>query len=268
MAMQSISLLGVPHDAHSSYLRGPAQAPQLIREAFWSPSTNTCSELGLEIGRDGLIDDLGDMAFSLEEDAWPAITGRVSEAIASGRPLICLGGDHAITHPILEGFAGRYDRLFILHFDAHPDLYDEMAGDRRSHACPFARIMEAKLAERLVQVGIRGHNAHQREQAQKYNVEVHEMKDWEGPFTLTFDNPLYISFDMDALDPAFAPGVSHHEPGGLSTREALSMIQRIEAPTIVGADIVEYNPTRDLNGVTAMVAGKLLKEITGKMLQS
>jgi len=268
MLVSSISLLGVPHDAHSTFLRGTAQAPPLIRKAFWNPSTNTCSELGVELGTAGLIDDLGDMAFSPDEDAWPAITGRVNQALATGQPLICLGGDHAITHPIVEGLASRYDRLSILHFDAHPDLYDEMEGDRRSHACPFARIMEAQLAQRLVQVGIRGMNTHQREQAQKHNVEVHDMKDWERPFTLKFDSPLYISFDMDALDPAFAPGVSHHEPGGLSTREAIAMIHRIEAPAIVGADIVEYNPTRDLNGVTAMAAGKLFKEIAGKMLQS
>jgi arginase family enzyme len=109
-------------------------------------------------------------------------------------------------------------------------------------------------------------NEHQREQAMRFGVEMLEMKNWHGGEELRFFNPLYISFDMDVLDPAFAPGVSHHEPGGFSTREAVRLIQRIQAPSIAGGDVVEYNPRRDLNGVTAMAAAKILKEITAKIL--
>lgn len=130
----------------------------------------------------------------------------------------------------------------------------------------FARIMEEELAKRLVQVGIRTLNQHQKEQAEKYSVEVHQMKDFDSrQFKPKFDGPVYITFDIDGLDPAFAPGVSHHEPGGLSVREALNIIQDIDVP-VIGADIVEYNPSRDINDMTAMVAAKLLKEIAGKML--
>ena len=93
------------------------------------------------------------------------------------------------------------------------------------------------------------------------------MKDWQPGMVLQFDGPLYISFDMDALDPAFAPGVSHHEPGGLSTRDVLAVIQSIDVP-LIGADIVEFNPLRDVSGMTAMVAAKLLKELASKMLNS
>ena len=82
---------------------------------------------------------------------------------------------------------------------------------------------------------------------------------------MAFDGPLYLSLDMDCLDPAFAPGVSHHEPGGMTTREVLGIIQNLKGP-LVGADIVEVNPKRDLNGVTAMVAAKLLKEILANMV--
>jgi arginase family enzyme len=125
--------------------------------------------------------------------------------------------------------------------------------------------MENKLANRLVQIGIRTLSTHQKEQADKYGVEIIQMKDFNLNELPVFENPLYISLDIDGLDPAFAPGVSHHEPGGLSTREVLRIIQNINVP-IIGADIVEYNPTRDINEMTAMVSAKLLKEIAAKML--
>ena len=91
------------------------------------------------------------------------------------------------------------------------------------------------------------------------------MKDWHAAMTPEFDGPLYLSLDLDALDPAFVPGVSHHEPGGFSVREVLHMLHKLNA-NLVGADIVELNPTRDLNDVTAMVAAKFLKELLAKMI--
>jgi arginase len=176
-----------------------------------------------------------------------------------------LGGDHSITFPIVKAFAKRYPELTIFHFDAHPDLYDEFAGHRLSHACPFARIMEAGLAKRLVQVGIRTANQHQREQAKRFAVEMVEMRALPAYETLKATGPVYLSFDMDVLDPAFAPGVSHREPGGMSVREAIARLHAIQGD-IVGADLVEYNPMQDLAGVTAMAAAKILKEILGKMM--
>jgi agmatinase len=195
-----------------------------------------------------------------------AIGQSISSLLSRGLRPLSLGGDHAITYPIIKAFARKYPKLSILHFDAHPDLYDEFQGNRYSHACPFARIMEEGLVKRLVQVGIRTINGHQREQVERFGVEVIEMKDWRDNLHLVFDSPVYISFDLDGLDPAFAPGVSHREPGGLSMRQAIDLIHRVNAP-VVGADIVEFNPRMDLSGVTAMVCAKLIKEIAAKMLE-
>jgi arginase family enzyme len=125
--------------------------------------------------------------------------------------------------------------------------------------------MENQLAKRLVQIGIRTLTPHTREQAKKFSVEVIEMKDWKDSITFNFDGPIYISLDLDALDPAFVPGVSHYEPGGFSTRQVISVIHQLKG-NIVGADIVELNPSRDYNDMTAMVAAKLFKEILVKML--
>jgi len=155
--------------------------------------------------------------------------------------------------------------LDILQIDAHPDLYDKFEDDKYSHACPFARIMENGFAARLVQVGIRTLNTHQAEQAKKYKVEIHQMKNLDLSKIPKFKNPLYISLDMDGFDPAFAPGVSHHEPGGLSSRQVINLIQSIEAE-VIGADIVEYNPNRDFQNMTAFLAAKMMKEIIGKMI--
>ena len=181
------------------------------------------------------------------------------------RPL-SLGGDHSITYPIVRALSKQYPRLSILHFDAHPDLYDEFQGNRYSHACPCARIMEEKLVERLVQVGVRAINGHQREQAARFGVEFFESKDWRNDFDFEFDTPVYISIDLDGLDPAYAPGVSHREPGGLSTRQVIDLIHRVNQ-SVVGADIVEFNPQMDLQSLTATVCAKMLKELSAKMLE-
>jgi len=144
-------------------------------------------------------------------------------------------------------------------------LYDEFEGSRVSHACPFARIMEERLAKRLVQVGIRTMNGHQREQAARFGVEVVEMRALPAYDRLAIQGPIYVSFDMDVLDPAFAPGISHREPGGMTVREAIAHLHAIQG-TMVGADLVEYNPGQDVSGMTATVAGKIVKEILGKMI--
>ena len=262
-----ICVLGIPHDENSSFLKGPAKAPQKIRQAYFSNSSNLWSESGYDLGGLDSLCDMGDIDFSSEEKDFEQIICSADKILQKGNRLVTLGGDHAITYPVMAAHSNVHDNLTIFHLDAHPDLYDSLDGNRHSHACPFARIMEKKIATRLIQAGIRTMTGHQREQAGKFNVEVHEMKDglsWLK--TLEIQGPVYLSVDLDCLDPAFAPGVSHHEPGGLSTRQLLDIIQRLPG-TIVGADIVEYNPKRDVNGVTAMVAAKLLKEIIDRIHQ-
>jgi arginase family enzyme len=126
--------------------------------------------------------------------------------------------------------------------------------------------MEEGLARRLVQVGIRTMNAHQRSQADRFGAEVIDMRAWEAGSRPTVDGDVYLSVDLDGLDPAYAPGVSHREPGGLSVREVLTLVQHTQG-TLVGADVVEYNPRQDLGGVTATVAAKIVKEIAGRMVE-
>ena len=169
------TLLGIPFDAYSSYLRGTGDAPGKIREALACDASNSWSELGVDLSVAGVYEDAGDLTFT-EKDAFSVIEAGVGALIDAGKRPVLLGGDHSITFPIVKAVGRQHPGLTIFHFDAHPDLYEEFEGNRLSHACPFARIMEAGLAKRLVQIGIRTLNRHQREQAEKFGVEVVEMR--------------------------------------------------------------------------------------------
>ncbi len=256
-------LLGISCDTNSSYLRGAADAPPLIRKAFHCDSSNSSTERGIELDSESVL-DAGDLQLPLNGE-FEAIESAVGGLLDKGQTPVCLGGDHSITYPIMRAFGKRFVDLTLIHFDAHPDLYEEFEGNRYSHACPFSRIMEEKLAKRLIQVGIRTMNAHQRKQADRFGVEVVEMRELPALARLKVAGPVYISFDVDVLDPAFAPGISHREPGGMSVREAITHLHAITGD-VVGADIVEYNPKQDVSQLTAMVSAKILKEILGKMI--
>lgn len=258
------TLLGVPYDASSSFLRGAARAPAVVREAFRSPAGNLFTESLVDLGDPASLVDAGDLDLESSADPRAAITEGVRRLLRQGGRPILIGGDHSITFPVMRALRPLHKRLTLLQLDAHPDLYDEFDGDRFSHACTFARILEEGLADRLVQLGIRAMTAHQRRQADRFGVEIIEMKTWTTGTPLVLGEPVYISIDMDAFDPAFAPGVSHREPGGLATREVLQLLQGLTVP-IVGADIVEFNPERDTGGITAPLCAKLVKELASKM---
>ena len=263
--MARVTLLGVPWDEHSSMLRGAAGAPALIRAAMRSPSSNLSTESGLDLGTDSRFVDAGDLAVPSGPGGLAAIQDGVATLLDGGTRVLALGGDHAVTYPLVRAIGARQRGLTLVHFDAHPDLYDVFEGDRLSHACPFARIMEEGLASRLVQIGIRTLNAQQRAQVERFSVELVEMKDFRPELVVEAQGPVYVSVDLDGLDPAFAPGVSHPEPGGLSTRDVIGVVQRLRG-RVVGADVVELNPARDPDGATARVAAKIAKELAARLL--
>ena len=268
---------------HRQVIRTALQSYEIVRDkrraAFqdWQAARTAASEIKTD-AVNHLDSHLTEFAAKLEargtkvhwastgKQARDLITQGIAAVIAQGRRPIALGGDHSVTFPVLRAIAAAHGPVTLLHIDAHPDLYEEFEGDRFSHACPFARIMEAGLASRLVQVGIRTINAHQRAQAARHGVEVIDMRAWAlGARPQRLSGPIYCSIDIDGLDPAFAPGVSHREPGGLSVREVLALVHALP-DVVVGADVVEYNPDTDVGGVTAPVAAKLVKELAGRML--
>ena len=262
-----VCLLGIPNDDNSSFMKGAADAPGLIRRELHSDAYSIWSETGIDFSAAGRLVDHGDIQFDGANDPWDLIEQDVARAMQSGDPLICLGGDHAITHPIMRAVRRRRPKLTILHIDAHPDIYHAYQGNPRSHTSSFARIMEEQLADRLIQLGLRTVNDHHREQFRRFGVETIEAGLCGGNLRLDIATPVYVSLDLDGLDPAYAPGVSHREPGGLSPRQVIDLIHSIDQP-IVAADIVEYNPRCDISNMTASVAAKLLKEIGGMMVKT
>jgi arginase len=271
-----LALLGLPWDRSSSFERGAAEAPPHIRRALWSPSTNSATELGSAV-EPAALEDRGDLALGDDPAAARAAIERgVAAILDDGAVPLLLGGDHSVTYPALRAFA-RSRPAAVLHIDAHADLYDEFplpepgqpagAGDRFSHACPFARAMEEGLTGRLVQVGVRTLTPHLRAQAARFGVEVFGMDRWAEAPIESLPGPLYVSLDIDGLDPAFAPGVAHPEPGGLSTRDVVALLHRIRAP-IAGGDLVEVNPRFDVRDLTARVAAKLLKELAAVAMRN
>ncbi|EPS67114.1 arginase 1, partial [Genlisea aurea] len=277
----SASLLGVPLGHNSSFLQGPAFAPPRIREAIWCGSTNSTTEEGKDLCDPRVLTDVGDVPVQELRDCGVE-DGRLMSIITESvklvmdedplRPLV-LGGDHSISFPVVravsEKLGGPVD---ILHLDAHPDIYHAFEGNVYSHASSFARIMESGYARRLLQVGIRSITKEGRDQAKKFGVEQYEMRTFSRDRDFLENLKLgegakgvYVSVDADCLDPAFAPGVSHIEPGGLSFRDVLNILHNLEGE-IVGADVVEFNPQRDtVDGMTAMVAAKLVRELTAKI---
>lgn len=258
----AIHLIGLPTDQNSSFERGAALAPAAIREALWSDRGNLATQSGLEIGSDIELVDKGNVALSDTDSAADdsLMIATVERALAASAVPLSLGGDHAVTFPLVAAIAAHHGPVNILHFDAHPDLYADFEGNPRSHASPFARIMEADHATRLVQVGIRTLTKHCRDQADRFGVDIIPMSGFAPEMVPVLDGPLYISIDLDGIDPSEAPGVAHPEPGGLTVREVLAVLAKQNAQ-IVGADIVELNPSRDQNGVTAILAAKLVREV-------
>ncbi|MFW5734217.1 MAG: agmatinase [Oceanidesulfovibrio sp.] len=258
-----VTLLGAPWDGSSSFARGAAGGPAAIRAALASEAGNPWTETGRNLRQ--ILGDSGDVRLP-EDSPRSAIENAVAEIIRCGQKPIILGGDHSITYPAVRAVAAACETLTLVHVDAHPDIHDAFEGDPYSHASPFARIMEEFGHIRLVQVGVREATPHQREQAERFGAEWLEMKDHARWKRIETSGPVYVSCDLDGLDPAFAPGVSHPSPGGMSTRQLLDMLHGLAADAeIVGADVVELNPTRDFLGLTAQTAAKITAELAGLM---
>lgn len=264
-----IQLTGIAYDRNSSYLQGPALAPPFFRQMEKDGSANLYAEGGQRIEPGLQYIDKGDLSINHLEPAaaYEAIKTHISELLNEGAPVLTLGGDHSISYPVIEAHTQKHGPLHVLHLDAHTDLYEDFEGNPYSHASPFARLLEKNCLASLTQVGIRTLTPHHVQQIRKYNVSLVEMRHFSLDFLHRLRGPLYISLDIDVLDPAFAPGVSHHEPGGLSVRELLHILQGIEVP-VIGGDIVEYNPNRDRNGQTAMVGYKLMKEMMALLIRN
>ena len=185
----------------------------------------------------------------------------------NGEFFLFLGGDHSITYAAFKSLREISREEFgLIYFDAHPDLYPEYEGEKYSHACTVRRLVEEELVKgkNIVQIGIRAPTKEQIEFAKEHGIKVISASEvyysWkaEVPF-----EKAYLSFDVDVLDPAFAPGVGNPEPGGLTVRELVEVIKSLNV-NVVGFDVVELNPEYDYKGISAFATAKIIREVLGK----
>jgi len=260
----NLVFVGLPDDSKSAYRKGTAKAPALIRAAYDGDCHNSTTETGVDLF--GRVADLGDLP---PRNSWDE-TARLyrefaAELFKSEKTPFFAGGDHAVTIPIAAALAVLGEPVHFVQIDAHPDLYPDFDGDRYSNACVAARILEMDHIASVTQIGIRTLNPPQKEIADKYQdrLEIHyahqlmsELPRLQG---IPEGDPVYLSLDIDGLDPAYAPGVSYPEPGGLTTRQVLNFLQNGHWK-LIGMDVVEVNPELDLNNQTAILAGKIFQE--------
>jgi agmatinase len=259
--------VGIPDDSQSSYRPGCAGGPDMIRSAYDGRSFNSTTESGVNLAESVL--DHGNLE---AKDTWEfrakAYRDAIRSLVGEGKRVFVAGGDHAITVPVVDGYSALGQPIHVIQIDAHPDLYFDFEGSKGSHACVAARLLEMNFVASVTQLGIRTLNDKQTKQVEKHRdrLRIHFAKDLEGPLPelghIPAGAPVYLTVDLDGIDPGFAPGVSHPVPGGLTPRQVSSFLQRSRWD-LVGMDVVELNPSTDLHNLTAILAARLLHEGMG-----
>jgi agmatinase len=260
------TVIGVPYDGAASARRGAHLGPRRIR--FWSQHTTPFSEDRTSLH--GIrIRDLGDIPVEDQGQDFPAIRSTV--AALQSIPIV-LGGDHSITIPVFEGQLARFrgKRLGVLWLDAHPDLCDDFAGSRLSHACVLRRGLRP---ENICMVGLRSWEAQEIGLIESGSFGVYTAADVaeKGMKAVAEDvhrrlsgcDAIHVSLDIDCLDPSFAPGTGIPDAGGLTSRDVITLIQSLQGFALCGLDVVEVAPPLDPSEATVFAALKFIMEFIG-----
>ncbi len=275
----NLGVLGLPWDASSSFRRGAAEGPTYIRHATSGQLYNAYTETGRNIASTWQIFDMGDAPISNIDamEARTIVSNQISKHNRHGMRFFFLGGDHLSTYFTFTALKKIQKlRLGLIYIDAHPDLYEHYEGNPYSHACVVKRIIDETNIEpeSIIQVGIRSPTPEQLEYANSVGIKTVSTKDiiQNGPLTAAetvksyipnYIEGVYLSIDLDVLDPAYAPGVGNPEPAGLTTRELIELIHGLQGIKIHSFDIVELCPKFDPSGISALASAKLIKEILG-----
>jgi agmatinase len=269
-------ILGVPYDGSTSYRSGCRFGPRAIREQsllLWgynnAQQVSPFQELKLKDAGDIDVVPVDILA------THSAIEAAADRVLLAGAQIITLGGDHSITLPLLRAHARRHGPVAVVHFDAHPDTWDsEYPGHKYSHGTPFIRAIEEGLVDTsaYVQIGIRGPTGGPQDylDAQRLGARVITLDEFRTRAvaevlaevrTRVDTKPLYVTLDIDCVDPAFAPGTGTPEVGGLTSYELLQLVRGLRGLKLVGGDVVEVSPPYDHAGITAILAANLVFEL-------
>jgi len=270
-----VALLGIPYDGGTSYRPGARYGPRHVREQSslirpWNPVLQVSPFEKLRVVDYGDVDVV---PISIE-GTFAAIEREMDALVQAGVVPLSVGGDHSVTLPILRSLVRRHGRLGLVHFDAHPDTWDEYFGSKHFHGTTFRRAVEEGLVDgsRVVQIGIRGplygaddFDFHRQHGLEFIRIEAVKERGtgWTGErLRRLADGPIYCSFDIDAVDPAYAPATGTPEVGGLTAYEALTLVRALRGLDLIGADLVEVSPPYDGPGqITSLLAANLLFEL-------
>lgn len=253
---------GIPMDFTASFQPGSRFAPGRVREASYAIETySLAQDRDLE---DLAIVDAGDvdLPFGNVAESLRRIEETAQTILDQGRRFFALGGEHLVTLPLVRAMVRRYPDLVVVHWDAHADLRDDYLGEALSHATVLRRVSELLREKHLYQFGIRSAT---RDEVAYARQAVHfHPHDVLNPLTECLPElkgrPVYVTIDIDVIDPAFMPGTGTPEPGGISSREALEAVRLLSALDVVGMDLVETMPAYDISQRSAVLAAKLVRE--------
>jgi agmatinase/guanidinopropionase len=270
-----VAIVGIPFDSGTTYRSGARFGPRSIRQSslmLWGFNR----AFDVSPAQELKIVDYGDASVVPVdiEETMENITRETTEVIQAGATVVALGGDHSISLPLLRAHAAKYGELAVVHFDSHPDTWDrEFANQRYSHGTPFRRAIEEKLidAGAYCQVGIRGTFADPDMQRALGSrtvkvLTMDQLMDSGIPsalneiHTTVRERPVYVSLDIDAVDPAFAPGTGTPEVGGLSSYQILQLVRGLRGLNLIGFDLVEVSPAYDHADITSILAANLAFE--------
>ncbi|MBM7855667.1 agmatinase [Desulfohalotomaculum tongense] len=259
----SLVLLGAPMDFTTSFRPGTRQGPQQIRAVSYG-----LEEYSVYLDKD-LADykyfDAGDVAipFGHVAESLRRIGETIGQVMDDGKLPLLMGGEHLVSLPAVEQAAKRYDRLALLHFDAHADLREDYLGETYSHATVIRRAIDFVGGENVYQFGIRSGTREEFAFARQHtHMYIDQLLEPLSRVLPELQNrPVYVTLDIDVVDPAYAPGTGTPEPGGCTAGEIIRAVHMLKGLNLVGFDLVEVSPVYDQSERTALLAAKLVREI-------
>ncbi|MGA1845778.1 agmatinase [Deferribacter abyssi] len=253
-----IIILGIPYDGTSSYRPGSRFAPDEIRKASYA--LETFSPIQNKDLHDKKVCDIGDLelSFGNKLDILKKIEKEIEKFVYHDKKILSIGGEHLITLPIIKSYLKKYPDLFLIHFDAHADLRDDYLGEKLSHATVIRRISELIGLDKIFQYGIRSGTKEEFEIIRKNNLLNRGLDEVNR---IIGNTPVYITIDLDILDPSVFPGTGTPEPGGISFNSLMNKLYALSDLNIVGCDVVELAPDYDNSKVSTIVATKIIRDI-------
>jgi len=269
-----VALLGIPFDGGTTYRPGPRFGPRHVRAQSvlirpWNPVLKVNPFAKYRIA------DYGDFAVNplSIEDTFARVERQMEPLLKAATRCVSVGGDHSLSLPLLRAIAKKHGPVALIQFDAHNDLWDEYFGSKLSHGTPFRRAIEEGLLlkESFLQVGLRGqvYSDHDFDFAHQHKVKMITAEEYHaGGISLIRRHlrafrgkPVYVTLDIDCVDPAFAPGTGTPQVGGFSSIQILELVRALQGLNIIGCDLVEVSPPYDTGEITSLLAANLLYEL-------